>query len=164
MTATTSLSTLDTELQRLTARTLSPAARYGHVALLLIALAMSVLLAALLATEPALPARTRAAFTAMLLIGGGWIAYSTWVLRQRRPLMAQHRVVAGVMSVVFTGAFFASALVAALVTNHIVAATAAVAGATLLALAIAVLIQARRRVEELQTRRRELERLLGQGA
>ena len=78
--------------------------------------------------------------------------------------MAQHRVVAGVMAVAFTSVFFGSAFVTALATGTTLAATASVTGGAMLVLAIALLMQARRRVAELQTRRRELERLLGQGA
>ncbi|HSX58814.1 MAG TPA: hypothetical protein VLF18_01320 [Tahibacter sp.] len=164
MIAPVSPTSLEAELHRITARALSPAGRYGHVALLLAALLMGVVIVALLATEPALPRHTRTALTAMAVIEAAWIGYAGWVLRQRRPLMARHRVAAGTMAVAFTGLFFAGACAAVMVAGTTVAWTAAVVGAGLLVLAIAMLAQARRRVAELQHRRGELERLLGQSA
>lgn len=155
---------LDAELQRLTSRALSPVSRYGHVALLLAALMMSALVCALLLTEPALPPRTQAAFAVMLGIGGGWVAYASWVLRQRRPLLAGHRVVAGWMAVGFTAVFLGAALAAAIASGTTMASTAAATGAAMLLLAVAALVQAYRRVARLQARRRELEQRLGRAS
>ncbi|WP_257386518.1 hypothetical protein [Tahibacter caeni] len=152
---------LETELRRLTARALSPASRYGHVALLLAGSIVSVLLAGLLATEPALPPRTQAAFGAMLAMAVGWIVYAAWVLRQRRPLMARHRVVAGWMAVAFTGTFTGGALAMAPARPQGIYTTAVVSGGGMLVLAGVQLIQAYRRRAELQARRKELEQLLG---
>lgn len=152
---------LDAQLQRLTERALSTRSRYGHVALLLVALMMCVVLGALLATEPALIARTQAALAVMLGIGAGWVAYALWVLRHRRPLFGSHRIVAGRMAVAFTALFLAGAVAMTFTTGGAVFYWAAVAGAGMLALAIAILIQAHRHVARLQARRRELERLLG---
>jgi membrane associated rhomboid family serine protease len=152
---------LDAQLQRLTERVLSPWSRYGHVALLLAALMMCVLLGALLATEPALIARTQAALAVMLGIGACWVAYALWVLRHRRPLLGSHRIVAGRMAVAFTALFLAGAMTMIFVAGSAVFYWAAVAGTGMLALAIAILIQAHRHVARLQARRRELERLLG---
>ena len=152
---------LDAELQQLTTRLLSPTARYAHVALLLVALGMSVLLGALLATEPELPGVTRAALAVMLGIGSSWVVYALWVLRHRRPLFALHRVVAGWMAVIFTSLFAAGALAMAIASNgaafYVAAATA---GGGMLTLAIVLLVQAYRRVARLRGRRLELERQL----
>ncbi|KWS06172.1 hypothetical protein AZ78_3726 [Lysobacter capsici AZ78] len=152
---------LDAELRHLTTQALSTRSRYGHVALLLAALMMSVLLGALLATEPALPDRTQVALAVMLGIGASWVAYATWVLRHRRPLLANHRVVAGWMAVIFTALFFAGASAMALTVGDPVFQAAAAMGAAMLAVAVAVLIRAYRNVARLQARRRELERQLG---
>lgn len=152
---------LETELRRLTARALSPSSRYGHVTLLLAGSIVSTLLAALLMTEPALPPRTQAAFVAMLAMAVGWIVYAAWVLRQRRPLMATHRVVAGWMAVAFIGAFTGGALAMALARPQSVYTAAVASGGGLLVLAGVQLVQAYRRVAALQARRTELERLLG---
>ncbi|MFQ6309038.1 hypothetical protein [Lysobacter capsici] len=129
--------------------------------MLLAALMMSVLLGALLATEPALPDRTQVALAVMLGIGASWVAYATWVLRHRRPLLANHRVVAGWMAVIFTALFFAGASAMALTVGDPVFQAAAAMGAAMLAVAVAVLIRAYRNVARLQARRRELERQLG---
>ena len=151
---------LDAELRQLTSRTLSPLSRYGHVALLLAALIMTVLIGALLATEPALPGRTQAALAVMLVIGGSWIVYAAWVLRQRRPLMASQRVVAGGRAVAFRALFLGGALATAVATGRTIFYTAAATGAVMLPIAIAALLHAYRRVAGLQSRRRELERLV----
>ena len=153
---------LDAELQHLNERALSLRSRYGHVALLLVALMMCVLLGALLATEPDLPDRTRAALVVMLGIGACWVVYALWVLRHRRPLLANHRVVAGWMAVVFTATFLAGALGMAITAGSATFYAAAVAGIGMLAVAVLILIQAYRHVARLHARRRELERQLGE--
>lgn len=152
---------LDAELRHLTNQALSTRSRYGHVALLLAALMMSVLLGALLATESALPGRTQIALTIMLGIGASWVVYAVWVLRHRRPLLANHRVVAGWMAVVFTALFFAGASAMALTAGGPFFQAAATVGVAMLAVAVTVLIRAYRNVARLQARRRELERQLG---
>lgn len=152
---------LDSELRHLTAHALSTRSRYGHVALLLAALIMCVLLGALLATEPALPGRTQVALAVMLGIGASWVVYAIWVLRHRRPLLANHRVVAGWMAVVFTALFFAGASAMAIRAGGATLQAAAAIGAAMLAVAVAVLVRAYRNVTRLQARRRELERQLG---
>lgn len=164
MSADPATAALELELQRLTAGALSPLARYGHVALLLAATLMSVLLAVLLATEPALPARTQTALAVLLAIGISWTVYATWVLRQRRPLLGQHRIVAGRMAVAFTGVFFAGALALGASTDSATYHAAAGVGASLLVLAFGVLMQAHLRVAELQRQRCELQRQIGPAA
>jgi hypothetical protein len=151
---------LDAELQHLTARLLSPRSRYGHVALLLAASMMCVLLGALLATEPALPGRTQTALAVMLGIGASWVAYAVWVLRQRRPLLGQHRIVASRMAVIFTALFLAGAVGLAAAMGSAAFQAAAVLGAGLLIVAVSVLVQAHRHVARLQAQRQELERRL----
>jgi membrane associated rhomboid family serine protease len=152
---------LEAELRHLTTNALSTRSRYGHVALLLAALMMCVLLGALLATEPVLPGRTQVALAVMLGIGASWVVYATWVLRHRRPLLANHRVVAGWMAVVFTALFFAGASAMAVSTGGPTLQAAATAGAAMLAVAVAVLVHAYRNIARLRARRRELERQLG---
>lgn len=158
MTDNTVPHSLESELQRLTARALSPSARYGHVALLLAASMMSALLTALLATEPALPGRTQLSLSVMLGIGVSWVVYAVWVLRHRRPLMARHRVVAGRMAVIFTALFFAGAAGMAAATGDAVFQALAIIGAGMLAMALIVLDQAHQRVAELRAQLQALER------
>lgn len=153
---------LDAELQHLTARLLSPRSRYGHVALLLAASMMCVLLGALLATEPGLPGRTQTSLAAMLGIGASWVAYAVWVLRQRRPLLGQQRIVAGRMAVIFTALFLAGAVGMAAAMGSAAFQAAAVLGTGLLIVAVSVLAQAHRHVARLQAHRQELERRLAQ--
>ena len=157
----TSTAALEATLQKLTTTALSSRSRYGHVALLLMALLASGTLAALLATEPALPLRTQTAFALMLGMGLCWTAYAVWVLRQRQPLLANHRVVAGRMAVVFTTLFFVAAGSLALATGQALFQAAAMTGGSLLVLAVVVLVQAHGHRTRLQNQRRELEQALG---
>lgn len=147
---------LRSELRKLTDRTLAPAARYSHIGLLLVASGMATLVAALLLTETGLPARTQLAFSALLALAVCWIAYSSWVLSRRRPMLQRHRVVAGALATVFSGAFTLASAGAALLTGSSMAWSAALLGASLLIVAVALLVQARRRYAALVERRDEL--------
>ena len=160
MTHDHSPASLEMQLQSLTHQVLSSRSRYGHVALLLAALMMCVLLGALLATETGLPGRTQAALAVMLGIGACWVGYAAWVLAHRRTLLANHRVVAGWMAVGFTAMFLAGASGLAWVTGLGGFLAAAGIGAVMLAAAIALLVRARRHIDRLQAQRRELERRL----
>lgn len=153
---TTHANDLHARLQELTDRSLSHAARYGHVGVLLAASGIAVLVAALLLTEPGLPPRTMLAFGGLLVVAACWIGYSGWVLSRRRPLFQRHRVVAGTMATVFSGAFTLAATGAALVTGSTLAWTAALMGAGMLVFAALLLARARRRHDALVARRDEL--------
>lgn len=145
---------------------LSTAARVGHVALLLVAVAMSVAIGSLWATEPALPLRTHLAFGVMTLIGVAWGTYAAWVLTTRRVLLGRHRVIAGKMAVTFTGVFVLGALAVAVMTGHPAGYAAAVSGGVMQAVAVFLLARAQRDVARLIARRAEIERTLearGQG-
>jgi hypothetical protein len=136
---------------------LSLKARLAHVALLLVSLAMTAVIASLWLTEPLLPLRTQIAFGVMTLIGLGWSAFSIWVLRARRPLYARDRVIAGRMAVTFTAVFVAGAI--AMVAAGNAAAIAMLAlGVVMLAAAVRILSNARHRFATLNARRAELER------
>lgn len=139
-------------LRELTDRTLSPLGRYGHVLLLLGASAMAALLLALLLTEPSLPARTRWAFAALLLVAASWIAYAVWVLLQRRPLMHGHRVIAAYLACTFSGAFAIVAGIAAWMTGAAAAWAASGSGLAMLAVSVALLVRARERRRALLAR------------
>ncbi len=152
--------TLEAQLLHLNSRTLSTRARYGHVALLLAASAMGVLLAALLATEPAMPGRTRAAMAVMLAVAACWCGYACWVLAARRPLLARHRVVAGGMAVAFTGLFVLATSALAWTTRLPGFLLAAGLGVAMLAVAIGLLVRARHHRDRLRTLQRDLERQL----
>lgn len=156
MTQHASIADLEARLAHLTTRTLSAPARYAHVALLLASVCMGVLLASLLATEPALPGRTRIAMSTMLAIAFAWTAYAGWVLTRRRPLMARHRVVAGWMAVTFTGMFVLGTGVLAVTSRGPGPLAACATGVMLFAVAVVLLVRARRAVERLSTMCSEL--------
>lgn len=153
---------LHAQLRELTERNLSPAGRYGHVLLMMVAACMGCLVLALLVTEPALPLRTQAAFGTMLLIAACWVGYSAWARFHRRPLLHAHRVVAGYLATAFSGLFAVAALTAAAITGATAAWLAGGMGAVLLAVAIAMLLRAHRQRGVLLRRRDELERALGE--
>jgi hypothetical protein len=149
------------EMQRLIAGELSLPARLGYTALLLVALAMTAVIASLWLTEPSLPFRTQTAFAVMIGIGLSWVAYATWVLTRRRVLLAGHRIIAARMAIAFTTIFAAGSLALALWSPAGPAAYgAAGTGAVMLAVAVAMLLSARRRFDALMQRRHELEREL----
>lgn len=139
---------------------LSFRSRAGHLALLLASAGMGTVIAALLATEPALPPRTLIAFGVLLAISLAWIAYAVWVLTARRTLLANHRVVAGGIATVAAAIFTGGAALLGLVLQMPAAWAAAGLGLVLLAVAGALLVRARRQYHTLLARRRELEHRL----
>lgn len=149
---------LATRLLRLNTQVLTPFARYAHVALLLASAGMAVVLASLLATEPMLPLRTQMGFVAMLCVALAWIGYAAWVLGQRRPLFARHRVVAGRMAVGFNAAFVTVAATAFAMSGASLARNAVFAGVVMLTLAIVALVRANGEATRLLAMRRQLER------
>ncbi|HNV85299.1 MAG TPA: hypothetical protein PLF92_07615 [Arenimonas sp.] len=155
-----SSSDYNVRLEQLTSHALSAPARFWHVGLLLAALAMSIILIALLVTEPAIPMRTRIAFAVMLAMSLSWMAYSIWVLKNRLTLLANHRIVAGKMAVAFTAIFTVSALATGFFAGKATGFLAAGMGAALLVIALGLLARAKRRFAILHNRRQQLEREL----
>ncbi|MGV9359242.1 hypothetical protein [Amycolatopsis sp. NPDC003731] len=81
------------ELERALAAEVSLRSRMRHVAVGLAGGCGAALLTVLWVTEPhPLPARTRAAFAALIAVGLAWAAFAGWVLSRRRPLFARDRV------------------------------------------------------------------------
>lgn len=148
------------ELQRLVEGALSTRSRLGHVALLLGALLVTAGVGSLWLTEPSLPARTHAAFAAVVAIGLAWTGYAAAVLARRRPLLARHRIAAGRMAVLFTSLFTIGALALGSVNDAPAANAAAATGGVLLVAAIAALRRAHVVHARLVARREELEREL----
>lgn len=136
---------------------LSLRSRLGYVALLLAAAMMTTVVASLWITEPSLPARTQIAFAVMTAIGVSWVLFAIWILRHRRPLFAPHRIVAGRMAVTFTSLFVIGAIAVRGPASYL----AAVVGALMLMVAIAILLRAHREFARLAARRAELARELG---
>ena len=161
MTHHTPPSALVDDLRRLTASELSRPARAGYVGLLLAASTMTVIVTALLVTEPSLPRRASIALGVLALIGLSWTGFAVWVLTHKRILLGRHQVVAGRMAVGFSAVFCAGALAVGYATSSRAAAAAAAMGVVMLLIATAMLMRARRSVERLSNRRDELERQLG---
>ena len=149
------------DVRRLAQGELSLKSRIGYVALLLVASAMSAVVLSLWLTEPALPARTQAAFGVLSVIGIAWVGFASWALRARRPLFARDEVIAGTLAVVFTSVFAAGALAAVIATGTPAAFGALLTGGVMLAIAVWRLVSARRRFARLAVRRAELEQKMG---
>lgn len=156
-------SELVSRLTLLNAQTLTSRARWAHLALLLAALAMAILSGALLATEAALPIRTQVAFAGMLVIALSWVGYAGWVLQRRLTLLANHRVIAAWMAVLWSTVFSAAATALGWFGSKPAGFVAGSVGLVFVAIAVALLVRARRRFKELQARRQQLESAL-QGA
>jgi len=148
--------------QRLTAARLSVPSGAGRTLLLVVSLTMAAAIGSLWATEPFLPARTHAAFGVVVSIALAWSVFAVWVLARRRVLFGRDRVVAsgmglgfaalctaGMLAVGYWGGVGQPAYVAALVET------------LLCGVAAVLLVRARRRVAALSSRRRELERQMG---
>lgn len=136
--------------------------RIGHLALMIVTIAASVALASLLATEDDLPLRTTAALATLLAINLSWAAYSAWVLTARNTMLFNHRVVAGWIAVSAATVFSAGAASIAFVTHFAAAYAAAGSGLILLAIAVALLMHAKRKLRALRLRRFEIEARLSE--
>jgi hypothetical protein len=161
MTVHTPPSALVADLRRLTTSELSLPSRMGYVALLLAASAMTAVVTALLITEPSLPLRASIALAVLAVIGASWIGFAAWVLSHTRVLLGRHRVVAARMAVAFSGVFCLGGVAVGYATSSRSAFAAAAMGVVMIAIGSGMLIRARRHVEQLSTRRDELERQLG---
>lgn len=153
--------TLANELRRLTVLELSVSARMRYVAVLLSALVLTIVVAALLLTEPGLPDRTSIALVAMIIIGLSWTCFSAWVLTHKRILLGRERVVAGRLAVAFSGAFVIGAGVLAYSTQQPAALAAGGLGMVMCGVALAMLRRATSAFTKLSARRRILEQELG---
>jgi hypothetical protein len=151
-------------LERLARTELSLAARLAHVLLALVASAMTIVMVSLLLTEPVLPARTATAFVLLALIGGGWMAYSGWVLTARRVMLARQRVVAGRLAVAFTAVFAGGCAALALVGGAPAAWPAGAMGGGLFLVALVRWRRAATPHARLLARRDRLEREVAEGA
>ena len=149
------------DIRRLTEAELSRPARLGYLGLLLAASTMTIIVSALLLTEPSLPQRTSVALGVMVAIGLSWIGFAAWVLTCRRIPLGRHRVVAGRLAVTFSSVFCAGSLAVGYATSNRSAIAAAALGGVMVLIAAAILIRASRDVERLSKRRDELERQLG---
>jgi hypothetical protein len=112
----------------------------------------AALLTLLWATEPGpLPWRTRAAFTALIVVGLSWVVFAVWSLR-RMPLFAQDRVVAGWLATGFSGVTALVAVVVAVARPGPVPVTVAAAAFGGVAAAVTILFNARKTRAQLRKR------------
>jgi hypothetical protein len=151
-------------VRRLLEAELAVTPRLGYVALLLVAVMMTVAVGTLWLTEPSLPLRAHAAFAVMVAIGASWSAFAVWVLTQRRVLLPRHGIVAGWMAVVFTSTFAAGALVLAVTSGGVAFRVMTLVGFAMVGAAVFVLVRARRQLARLLERKREIEKTLGADA
>ena len=151
------------DLRRLTASELSLPARLGHVGLLLAASTMTVIVTALLVTEPSLPLRTSLALGVLAAMGLSWVGFAVWVLSHRRVLLGRHRIVSGRLAVGFSAVFSIGAATVGYARSSRSALAAAAMGGVMVLIAVGILVRARRNVERLSKRRDALERQLGRG-
>ncbi|HEU4779182.1 MAG TPA: hypothetical protein VFS58_04790, partial [Steroidobacteraceae bacterium] len=133
-------------------------------ALLLVALGQSIAVGSLWLTEPALEAHTRIALGVITLIGVAWAVFAAWVLMARRPLLARDGVIAGRMAVIFTSVFAAGSFAIGIFKGGMAPFAAGTTGSVMLAVAVAMLLRARRKHAALAARRAELEREIASGA
>ena len=145
------------DLQRLSRTELSRAGRIGHVLLALVASAMTIMIVSLWLTEPALPLRTQIAFAVLVGINVAWTAFSLWVLRTKRVMLARHRQVAGRLAVVFASVFTAGCLILAFTAKADAARPALAMSLVLLAVAAVIWRRAEIAYAQLVTRRTQLE-------
>jgi hypothetical protein len=148
------------ELQRLCRTELSRGARLGHVVLALLASAMSIAIVSLWLTEPVLPLRTQIAFAVLAAIGGGWAAFSVWVLRSRRVMLTRHRQVAGRLAVAFCCAFTLGCVLLAVAADNNAARPALPMSIGLLTVAIVLWRRAETAHSRLLAKRELLQRQL----
>jgi hypothetical protein len=132
--------------------------RVGYVLAGLGGLSAALLISTLWVTEPAeLPARTQAAFAAMILIGVGWVVVAAVALT-RGPLFAIDRVVAAGLAVTCSALLMVGMVVIALTRASGTGAVAAGSlGLTMIAVASVMLVRARTYRAALVVRLRELE-------
>jgi len=153
------------DIQRLLAAQLSLPSRLAYTMLLGVSLAGTAVVGSLLLTESDLPLRTSAAMAAMVGIGLSWAMFAAWVLARRRVLFAHHRVISARMGVAFSLLFVVGAIATTWSPDTSGTGYAAAGvGLVMLGVAMALLVRAHRRVEELSRRRAVLEQALAGGA
>jgi hypothetical protein len=142
------------DMQARIRREVAMPSRIRYTALLTAAAIMGTTIASLLATEPALPPRTKWAFAVLILIAACWAAFATWVLARRRVLYGRQRVAAARMAFTFTMLALGGSVA---LREHVgVWGIATTAGLALVAGSL--LASARRHVAKLDAIRREIDR------
>ncbi len=135
---------------------LSTPRRIQLVLLVVAALAVSSGVGSLLLTEPTLPARTQAAFAAIVAIGLAWVAYGLWALSTRRALYARQRVVATQLALL-CGLVYTAGCAALFLSGLPAGGAAGALGAAMTLIAWRLHRGAKRSLAQLVARRQRLE-------
>lgn len=132
--------------------------RWPFMILLGVDLAVTGIVAVLLATEPSpLPTATIAAFVGIIGLGLVWAGFFGWVLLRRRVLFARHRVLAAAIGIAASGVFTVGGIVIAVSRSDGAAAGAVgLSGVLMVVVAAFALRSARARQQFLLDRRAEL--------
>lgn len=153
------------EVKQSLATVMAKPSRPGHLALLLFSLCGAGVAVALLATEPALPLRTKAALSMLALIGLAWVTFACWTLLRGGALLGWHSVVAARMAVGFS-TVFALGVVALGLTQELPGQSrrpwyaAMSTGLLMIAISALMLRRSQSRFRELSNRRAMLEQKL----
>ncbi len=150
-------------LRRRQSEELSFRIRLLFAAVLFGALATAGVTGALLVGEDGLPTRTKLAFATIVVAGLAWAGLSVWVLARRRVLFSAQRIATAWLAVVLSAVFLGGALGAPWFLHQRPSGSAGALGAVMLAVAIGVLIQAKRRHRALRRRRADIEARLAAG-
>lgn len=146
------------DIKKLAAAELSLPSRRRYVLLLFVAVTMAILVTSLIATEPALPPRTQAAFAVMLAMALVWAGFAGWVLSARRALFGRDRVIAARLGLTFSALSAGLMMAAGMWAGG--GRPLVVGGFVQLALCLPaywMLIRAKQRLHALLARKRELE-------
>ena len=146
------------DMQERIRREVAMPSRLKYAALLTASIIMGAGMVSLLATEPALPERTRYAFAGMLLMAVAWASFATWVLLRRRVLFGRQRVIASRMACFITVAAFGGSIAV----RSQLGIGAVVTSGVLVVVAVSLLVGARRHVRRLDTLARDIDRHAGQ--
>ena len=154
------------EIRTLVNAELGRAARRRHVALLLGALTVTGINIALLLTEPGLPPRVRSArallFALMVAIGSSLAVFAGWPLLKRGGILfGRYRLLATQLAATFTLVFTLGMwAVGRWGSTGGPGYVWISAGLAMTAVAVVLMLRAKRRLDELKRRRAELERTL----
>ena len=154
---------LELALSRLTDRALSRPEVYAHVALLLFAAGMAVVLALLLFGDAGplpdgMPPRTVIALAVMLAIALAWVWFAVRVLARRRPVLANRELIAARMALFFSSLFTIGAAFTGAAAGSRLDTGAMRMGVTMVAVALFLVVRAHLRRTSLRKLRDALER------
>jgi hypothetical protein len=153
---------LEQSLSRLTDRTLSRFERVAHALLLFFAGAIAGAAGYLLVLEPELPDRARWPVAGMLVFALAWVVVAIVVFLVRLPAFADRGVIAARVALGFSALFTVGVAVFSQSVGGRAVPPAAVDGAVVVCVSLALMVRAQRRVAALRAVRARLERELAE--